>query len=172
MAKPTDLVGKLAGQLKGFAKRLEGYKGIFRRLSEEHAEVNVLLRRVRATRVAEVRRELFPKIRREVLSHARAEEQEFYLAFERFNDTRALVEQARTAHRRIEVLIDRLAVGDPEQPAWVDTFDTLARAIDDHVQEEEEDLFPKARQLIGDAEMAAMEERYQATKKDIMRWVG
>jgi hemerythrin superfamily protein len=172
MSKPTELAGKLAGQMKGIAKRLEGYKGVFRRLAEEHTEVSVLLRRVRTTKVAEVRRELFPKIRREVLSHARAEEQEFYLPFERFNDTRMLVEQARTAHRRIEVLIDQLTVGDPAQPAWVETFDVLCQAIVDHVQEEEEDLFPRARQLIGDREMAAMEERYFTTKKDIMCWVG
>lgn len=173
MAKPTELVGKVAGTVQGIVKRLEGYKGIFRRLAEEHAEVSVLLRRVLASsEVAEVRRDLFPKIRKEILSHARAEEQEFYSVLERYMETRDFVEHSGTDHRRIEILLDQLSVSDPAQPAWTETFRTLVQAIDDHVDDEEKRLFPIAKELLSEADVNAMEERFVAAKRSILARVG
>jgi hemerythrin superfamily protein len=173
MGKPTEIAGKVAGKMQGIAKRLEGYKGIFRKLAEEHAEVSVLMRRVlSSSEVAEVRRELFPKIRRELLSHARAEEQEFYSVLERYPETRDFVEHSGTDHRRIEILLDQLSVSDPAQPAWTETFRTLVQAVDDHVDDEEKRLFPLAKDLLPEVDVIAMEERFAAAKKSILARVG
>lgn len=165
MGKPTELGGKLAGAARGLAKRLEGYKGIFRRLAEDHGEVSLLIQRVRhSPEDADARRELFPRIRRELVAHARAEEQEFYTPLRRFLETRAILDRSTDDHRRLEALLEQLAVADSSTPAWTESFAILARIVEDHVEEEEHRLFPLACDLVSDAEAVRMEERFRRTK--------
>ena len=46
MAEPTQIGGKIVGAARAAGAALEGYKGIFRKLMEEHAEIKVIMKRL------------------------------------------------------------------------------------------------------------------------------
>ena len=79
MSSRTEIASKLAGKAQAAISALSGEKGIFRRLKEEHAQLAVLMGKVTRTRDPSTRRELFPLIRAELLSHAKGEQAELMI---------------------------------------------------------------------------------------------
>ncbi|TMQ13574.1 MAG: hypothetical protein E6J90_28220 [Deltaproteobacteria bacterium] len=65
------MISKGAGKVKGVKARLDGLVGVFKTLAEQHGEVKVLLKRLQDK--PEKKPELWPEIRRELLSHERGE---------------------------------------------------------------------------------------------------
>lgn len=71
-----SMISKGAGMVKAVKARLEGLVGVFKTLAEQHGEVAALLKRLQHS--PDKRSELWPEIRRELLSHERAELREVY----------------------------------------------------------------------------------------------
>ena len=91
MAHRLDtMISKGAGKVKGVKARLEGLVGVFNTLAEQHTEMKVLLRRLQAA--PDRRSELWPEIRRELLSHERAEVREVFSMLRDRAETRAFAE--------------------------------------------------------------------------------
>lgn len=166
MTSATKTGAKLMGKAKGAAKLLAGYPAIFRHLSEEHAEVSALMERVaKAPSDSDAREQLFPEIRRSLLAHARAEEQEFYEPLRRFGDTAARVPRAIEEHRRIEEQLETLAAASFSDPRWLADFERLKAAVAAHVESEESELFPAAKPLLDDEQAREIDERYRAAEE-------
>mgnify|MGYP001328113553 CR=1 FL=1 len=169
MREPTELGGKLVGKVKGLGKRLQGYRGVFRRLAEDHGELSTLVLRLQAaTGEAPARRELFPLIRRQIQAHLRAEQQELHAPLRRFRQARLLLGQQVEEQRRVEGLLEQLAVTDHSTPAWSRWFEDLARLWGEHVENEEEQLFPLARDLLPPDELDLMAERFLRTREGFL----
>ncbi len=159
---PSKLAGKAAGKAKSIGKALQGYTGIFRRLAEEHQEVAMMLKRVATS---DDRRELFATIRKELLSHAKAEEKEFYTILRDQPETSALVEHSLEEHQEVERMLDELNTSDVASESWTRGIEELRASVEDHVKEEEQDLFPRARDVLGDDVAKNIEFNYDSTKK-------
>jgi hemerythrin-like domain-containing protein len=166
MTTPTELASRLAGKVRATASALRGERGIFKKLKEEHGEIVVMLGRVGATLDPAVRAELFPKIRSMLLSHSRAEQAEFYSVLSQYEATRSFAEHGVWEHRQLDSLIDQLTQTDPDEEAWVLTFDTLATLVHAHIMEEEEDLFPRAKAVLSVEESERIEVKFSKRKID------
>lgn len=167
MAGPSEAAGGLFGRLRGLAKQVvEGFGGIYRQLAEEHGEVDALLKRMAgSSEDSDVRRDLFPKMRNQLLAHAKGEERTFYPVLQEHEETRALAERAISDHKEIEKMLDELHSSDPATPAWTSRFEQLQKAVESHVELEENEIFPKAKEIIGKDEAQEMQARYDSERK-------
>jgi len=166
MAMATKAAAKVAGKAKGVAKALAGYPKIFHHLAAEHAELSTLLKRVSESgNNFRVREELFPEICKNLLAHAHAEEQEFYPVLRGFAELQTLVSQCAEEHSRIEAFVDNLEATDITTAAWASLFDRLVNAVMQHVEREENALFPKAAELVSSEQSDEMYTSYDAVEE-------
>jgi hemerythrin superfamily protein len=165
MPNPTEVAGKIMGQAKSVASHLMGEHGIFARLKKDHGEVWVMVSRVASSSDVETRRELFPKIRKELLAHAKAEEQMFYPVTQQFGSTRDLTQHAIHEHHEIESMLEELLVADMSTSLWLERFKVFKDILSDHVKEEEGELFSNASEELSTEQAKAMEERFEELKR-------
>lgn len=153
------------GKVKAAKARLSGLVGVFKTLAEQHGEVTALLERAKAS--DEKFSQLWPTIRRELLSHEQAEMREVYPMLRTRDATRALADHHDAEARELEQLIasvDELAFGSSAQR---EMFQRLLDKVVHHAREEENDMFPKAQHAIGKDQTEALEARFLATKQQI-----
>jgi hemerythrin superfamily protein len=153
------------GTVKAVKAGFNGLRGVFLHLAEEHGEVGSMMKRVSKSSDAQMRREHYPKIREELLSHERAEVSMVYPMLSHYDATRELVVLHNQEARQLEAAIAAVDALDAAIPAWGDAFEHLFALVQQHVEEEEKDFFPKAQEMIGVAEAEALLPRYEAAKK-------
>ena len=166
MATGSKMGGKAAGMAKSAAKALAGYPGIFHHLAGEHAEVATLMKRVAGSGSdSSAREEVFAEIRKNLLAHAKGEEQEFYPELRKFPEIEPLVTECLREHKRIEEYIDQLHGADKSSDAWMNRFEEMMKAVETHVKREEKELFPKAKDLLDRQVAKDMESRYEKVEE-------
>lgn len=168
MEKMKETIGKAAGKLRKAGAALTGDKGLFRQLKEQHAEVSVLMKQVK-TGGESTRRQLFPKIRQALLAHARAEQQTYYAAIERYEETRAQAADGLREHTQMDDLVQRLDMLPMAGEEWGRTFDDLVRLVEHHVEEEENEMFPMSKKVLSDAQLQEIERRFTAMHEREMK---
>lgn len=156
-----SIVAKGAGMMKGIKARLDGLVGVFRTLAEQHGEVSAMLMRLQDK--PEKKSELWPEIRRELLSHERGELREVYPVLRQYPDTVALAERHDAEAGELERLIERLDTALAED--WRALYDQLVDTVVRHAREEESEIFPRAQDVIGHQRARDIEPRFLAAKK-------
>jgi hypothetical protein len=111
------------------------------------------------------RKALAMKICEELTLHAQIEEEIFYPALQdALPDTQGLLEEARAEHQEAKKMIAQLQGMGAADAAMDALVVQLNRAIEHHVKEERDELFPKAKSAAGldlDALGARLRERQQ-----------
>lgn len=168
MASITKAAAKAAGTIKGAAKAIAGYPAIFNHLAQEHAEVSLLMKRVAASEDdSEVRDELFPEIYANLSAHAEGEEKTFYPPLRRFAEVRSLVEECLQEHMQIKSLLEQLHSSPRHTASWLSTFERLMHAVEQHVEREENELFPRSSELLGSEQAEEIEARYEKVEEQV-----
>jgi hypothetical protein len=88
---------------------------------------------------------LAQKICSELTVHATIEEEIFYPALRKEIDEPELLDEAEAEHQEAKDLIARIEALSQADATMDDLVAKLARAIEHHVKEERDELFPKAR---------------------------
>src|SRR5438093_8277752 len=113
-------------------------------LKEDHSNVNSHFEKFDRTDKysQEKKTELFENRRRELKLHSRAEEEIFYPALKALNgDGRRLVSAALKEHRDVDELLTQISRLKPGDKNFDDKVETLIENVDDHVLEEEGEIF-------------------------------
>lgn len=166
MPTPMDtMISKGKGAMRSIEARLEGLRGVFRTLAQQHGEVSALLKRVENN--PDKRRDLWPKIRVELLSHEHAEMREVYPMLRQYEATRELVEQHDADARALEQMIDRLETLVIDSEAWGALFTELTEAVVTHAEKEEQVIFPAAQKAIGEVATEDLDQRFLAAKRQL-----
>src|ERR1700712_5469995 len=106
MANPIARVeAKAVGTAHAVKAGFNGLRGVFLRLAEEHGRVGALMKRVSKSADAQVRREHYPQIRAELLSHERGELAEVYSLLGNYLDTRDLAAAHNAEAGQLEAAI-------------------------------------------------------------------
>jgi len=164
MANRMDsMMSKGAGVMKGVKARLEGLTGVFKTLAEQHGEVSAMLKRLQGK--PEKKAELWPEIRRELLSHERAEIREVYPALRQHVQLRSLADHHDQEAADLERMIERIDAAVADE--WRPLFDQLVDTVIHHANEEENEIFPKAQEAIGEKTAKELEPRFLAAKKQV-----
>lgn len=165
MGRVTDAIGQVMGKVKGARQEVTGGSGIFARLAKEHGEISTMIRRVAASgKDSDARRDLYPKIRQELLAHARAEEKEVYSVFRDVPELAGKMNQSADEHHEIERAIGELDGMPMTDDRWGEVFRGLMTTVQKHVMEEEMQVFPVAKKAFGEGRAEELEGIYLKAK--------
>ncbi len=124
-------------------------------LIRQHREVESLFARYEKAEDDVERQEIFEELADKLAIHTTIEEKRFYPASKR-GDTQELLQRSVEEHLTMKKIIAELL----ELEAGDEEFDTkiveLRNAVQDHVQEEENELFPEVRTQLGTRKLEAM----------------
>jgi hemerythrin superfamily protein len=161
MGKPTETASKAMGKVKEVKQELTGGKGIFACLARQHGEVGTLIRRVgMSTKDSAARTELVPRIREELLSHAKAEEKEVYSVFRTLPALADEMDHQEDEHAEIEEKLNECLALGVDHDDFFTKWHAFALAVEKHVIEEEQKIFPKAKKALDEAQSEALEEKF------------
>jgi iron-sulfur cluster repair protein YtfE (RIC family) len=139
-------------------------------LKQDHQRVKRLFEQFAKARDASQKLELFQTLRNELQVHATVEEEIFYPEVERQRQP-DLEEQVREAHQEHDEAKQLLArgeglTGDSDELEEVVT--SLREAVEHHVQEEEGEMFPRAREVFSAPQLKQIGARLEARKKELV----
>ena len=140
-------------------------------LSRDHAEVKKLFKEYKKLAEAEAdgeeRQALAEQICAMLTVHATLEEEIFYPAAREAEVESDLLDEAEVAHASAKDLIAQIQGMAPDDDLYDAKVTVLSEYIDHHVQEEENELFPKARK--SDMDLEGVGARLAARKDELMR---
>lgn len=143
-------------------------------LREDHKLLRKLSKELAETTEAAVvtRKKLLKRLEAELHAHTTIEEELFYPAILDASDD---VEDARMVAEGIEEhraadakVIPDLHKTDPSTIEYSGQLKVLKDYLFHHLKEEEEDMFPKVRELIGRKELQELGEKMMARKKELL----
>ncbi|MGZ6141888.1 MAG: hemerythrin domain-containing protein [Myxococcales bacterium] len=117
----------------------------------QHEEVKALFDKIEKAS-GEAKRELFEKIADDLAVHAAIEEKHFYPAT-RAARTEDLLQEAVEEHLSVKRIIADLLEMDPAEAQFDAKIAVLKEQVERHVEEEEGELFPKAKQLLSEDDL-------------------
>jgi hemerythrin superfamily protein len=106
---------------------------------------------------------VFGKLKSALVFHTAVEEQIFYHELANDEATRHLIDDAYKEHRAVDELVVKLTTAAPDK--FGGYLRELKAEIAHHVDEEENDLFPKAEQLLGEQKLTQMGWQLEQIKK-------
>ena len=140
-------------------------------LKKDHAEVKKLLQRLDSSHSAAERGKLFGRIHKEVKVHSAVEEEIFYPAFReavKAQEDRKLYFEAKEEHHVVDGVLAELQGADPASEVFAAKAKVLMDLIEHHAEEEEEEMFPRARKLIDRAKLVELGVRMAERKKALL----
>lgn len=125
---------------------------IYSRLKKDHDEHRDMAKQIMDTSGnSEKRRQLWDKFKPEVVAHANAEEQTFYATLIEEPDTQEQARHSISEHKEADDLIEELGDMDMSSSGWIQKFEKLKEELEHHMDEEENEVFNEAKQVIDSA---------------------
>jgi hypothetical protein len=139
----------------------------FTLLKADHEKVAGILEKIDETteRATKGREELFAQLKNELDIHTRIEEEILYPVLEEFEETRDISLEAYEEHALVKQLLGELAAAPKDDEQWTAKFTVLKENIEHHVEEEEGEMFKKARKVLSEDEIENLGDRLQEAKQ-------
>jgi hemerythrin-like domain-containing protein len=130
-------------------------------LTDDHRTVKKLLRELESTteRGVKTREELFTRIKADLTVHEIIEEEIFYPALKEHPKARDIVLEGYEEHNVVDTLMSELSSLPFDDERWGAKAKVMQENIEHHIEEEEGDMFKKARQVFDEAELEELGER-------------
>ena len=136
-------------------------------LKDDHDKVKKMLTDGEETteRAEKTRAELFARLRHELEIHERIEEQIFYPALKQHPRAKELVLEGYEEHHVVDTIFAELDATDVTDEQWGAKFKVAKENIEHHIEEEEGEMFAKARQAFDRDELETLGRRMQELKE-------
>ncbi len=135
----------------------------FTLLKADHQKVAELFEQLEAAS-GKAKLDVFDQIRTELELHAHIEEKVFYPALEKPSETHELTMEAYEEHEVVKRLLRELSRARSADDEWQAKAKVLQENVEHHVEEEENELFPKASDALGEEAIEELGERLEAEK--------
>lgn len=135
-------------------------------LKEDHKKVAAIFEKLEPTteRALKTREELFAKLNSELQVHAAVEEQIFYPVLKEAAETRDVTFEAFEEHHVVKELLKELSTTPKDSEEWTAKLTVLKENVEHHVEEEEGEMFKKARKVLTDKQAEELGARMEAAK--------
>ncbi len=133
---------------------------------DHHIQRQLADKLVETTGDSEQRREVFAQLKAELEAHADAEERYFYVPLINLDATQGDARHGIAEHHEIDELVAQLDRTDNSSPAWLKYAKDLAHKIKHHLEEEEQDYFPVAQDVLSDDRSSQLGKEYLAYMHD------
>jgi hemerythrin superfamily protein len=138
----------------------------FTLLKTDHKKVAGIMKKIEETteRAVKTREELFTQLKTELDIHAAIEEKIFYPVLEKAEESRDIALEAFEEHRLVKQLLSELEAEAKDDEQWTAKFTVLKENVEHHVEEEEGELFKKARRVLSEEEIEELGTRMEKAK--------
>jgi iron-sulfur cluster repair protein YtfE (RIC family) len=143
-------------------------------LKEDHREALELLERLENMEeeldadeegVEVLPNDLFTQLKNALTLHTQVEEQVFYPAMREFDETRDQISEAIEEHEAVDQILEEMTEMSPEDDEFQDKLEELRENLEHHIEEEEDELFPKAEELCEPKRLDEMGRQIQKLKQ-------
>ncbi|MEK8082257.1 hemerythrin domain-containing protein [Pseudomonas sp. XK-1] len=135
-------------------------------LRADHKLVNDLFAEYEKARSANKKKQLVAQICSELSVHAQIEEEIFYPAVKRALKDKELIPEATVEHATLKDLIAQVEGIEPDGEMFDAKIKVLAEYVTHHVKEEQNEMFPKAKET--DLDMKALGDQLSERKAELM----
>ena len=141
----------------------------FKLLEEDHEKVKKLLGEMDETteRGVKTREELFARLKQEMLVHEALEEELLYPTLEEHDKTKEVSLEGYEEHHVVNEIMAELEETPVDDEKWAAKFAVMKENIEHHIEEEEDEMFKKARQVLDSDQIEALGDRLQQRKKEL-----
>ncbi len=143
--------------------------GAIQMLKDDHRTVEKLFSRFEEAGpdANQEKREIRDRIVKELSIHAHVEEIVFYPATRKARgEGEEMVQEALQEHAEAKQLLKELSTLEPEDGRFDQTMQQLIGDVRHHVDEEENDMFPKVNEVLSSQELSELGDRIQEAKRD------
>jgi predicted DNA-binding protein len=133
-------------------------------MHEDHEKLKKLLERAEHAQAEHNRENILEKIRAELKPHEQMEEQVFYPALKGHKNAKDIVLEGYEEHHVADVIFTELEDTPIGSDVWKAKMKVLKESLEHHIEEEEGEMFKKARAVFDKGELEALGERMQAVK--------
>ena len=110
-------------------------------------------------------RQLFNQLKEALTLHTQIEEQIFYPALEQHEETKDMVGEAFSEHKEVKKMLEDMSSMTPGSDEFMDQLTELRDSVEHHVEEEENEMFPKAERALGESRMQELGRQMQQMKQ-------
>ena len=135
----------------------------FELLKADHRKVEQLFTQLESAS-GKRKLEVFGQIKTELELHTHIEEKVFYPALEEPEETHDLTLEAYEEHAVVKDLLKQLGRARTADDEWKAQAKVLQENVEHHVEEEENELFPKAESALDEEELEELGNRMEAEK--------
>ena len=139
-------------------------------LIEDHRRMKKLLKELDHTteRGIKIRGELFAAIRAELVAHESIEEEIFYPALKEHPKAKDIVLEGIEEHHVVDGIVAELDVLPVTDETWGAKATVMRENVEHHMEEEETDMFKKARSVFSEEELHELGERMESRKRELL----
>jgi Hemerythrin HHE cation binding domain len=134
-------------------------------IKTDHDKMKDLLEEALDTDEPSERGDLLHQIRSELMAHEHMEEEVFYPALREHAKAKDIVLEGYEEHHVIDLILDELLDVPEESDLWKAKLKVLQENIEHHIEEEEGEMFKKARQAFEKEQLEELGARMQATRE-------
>ena len=138
-------------------------------LKQDHRKVRGLLSQLERATPSKAK-QVMAKVDKEVKIHSQIEEEIFYPAFRdaaRSKSDREMFFEAREEHHVVDLVMPEVVENDGNADEFKAKAKVLKELIEHHADEEEKEMFPKARKLMDRDELRDLGDRLQERKREL-----
>lgn len=140
---------------------------IYAAIKADHDRHRELLDIIAGTSCAsDERKEAWSEFYHDVKAHAAAEEETFYSKLISKTWGQDAARHSVHEHMKLDELMEELNEMDMSSSGWLNKFHTLKHDYLHHVDEEEDEVFTRAQEVIKPSEIKGYGERFHARKKE------
>jgi hemerythrin-like domain-containing protein len=143
-------------------------------LKDDHAKVKDLLSKLTETGedASAGRQDILKEIQAELQAHTAIEEEIFYPAFKEAGaeqEDAKLFYEAKEEHRAVdELVLPDLSATDADSVEFAGRAKVLKDLIEHHAEEEEQEMFPRARELLSEEELLELGSEMEERKEELL----
>ena len=139
-------------------------------LKDDHDTLKKILSDLDSTteRGVKTREELFTRVRRELEVHEAIEEEIFYPALKEHPKAKDLVLEAYEEHNVVDMVMAEIQDTPYDDETWGAKLTVMKENIEHHIEEEEGEMFPQARDVFERSELQELGDRMQARKQALL----
>jgi hypothetical protein len=140
-----------------------------RLLKQDHDKVKGMMDKLgKTTERAEVTRtEGLDELKHELTIHESIEEEILYPALKEFAKTKDIALEAYEEHHVVDSILSELEQTPVGDETWAAKFSVMRENLEHHIEEEENEMFKQARQVMDEGELSELGDRMEARKEQL-----
>src|SRR4028119_658624 len=165
-ARVQDAMAAMTGIIGGAVTRTKDEMNITEIISMDHRKTDTLFMEIASTDDPQKLQEFFGQLYKDLSVHAEAEEQIVYPAVRSYygNTQELFDEQAQ-----MKQMLAQIKALNPTSSDFKAQIKQLQTVVQDHVKEEENDMFPQIRRHLSEAQMEQMATQFKEAKSTMQQ---